>query len=242
MERFDAWSTAIFKKPFSEVTVEEAGSLAQRFPYFSPAQFLYLNKLDDHSEKQQEQHQRSLLYYNQPETFDLFLYPPETVHFESNIVPQQKVEEPAEVIKPVIQIEKAGEEKSGSTNETEAPLTFEPFHTVDYFASQGIKISQEEVGKDKFGKQLKSFTDWLKTMKKLPATELGNNSAGTDSKVQNLAAHSVDETEIVTESMAEVWLKQGNKEKALKTYHKLSLQNPSKRAYFAAKIQSINEQ
>jgi hypothetical protein len=39
-----------------------------------------------------------------------------------------------------------------------------------------------------------------------------------------------------------VWLKQGNQEKALQTYTKLSLQNPAKSAYFAAKIQSINSQ
>ena len=44
-------------------------------------------------------------------------------------------------------------------------LSFGAYYTIDYFASQGIKVSQEENPKDKFGKQLKSFTDWLKTMK-----------------------------------------------------------------------------
>ncbi|HEX4372152.1 MAG TPA: hypothetical protein VHZ50_02505, partial [Puia sp.] len=47
-------------------------------------------------------------------------------------------------------------------------LTFGAYYTIDYFASQGIKVSQETEPNDKFGKQLKSFTDWLKTMKKLP--------------------------------------------------------------------------
>jgi hypothetical protein len=41
--------------------------------------------------------------------------------------------------------------------------------------------------------------------------------------------------------MAEVWLKQGNKEKAADVYRKLSLRNPSKSAYFAAKIESLNK-
>ena len=53
-----------------------------------------------------------------------------------------------------------------------AELVFEPFHTVDYFASQGIKFKEEEKPKDKFSQQLKSFTDWLKIMKRLPVTEI----------------------------------------------------------------------
>ncbi|MBC7903805.1 MAG: hypothetical protein H7Y27_10290, partial [Gemmatimonadaceae bacterium] len=48
-------------------------------------------------------------------------------------------------------------------------VLFEPFHTVDYFASQGIKTDkQEDNPQDRLGKQLKSFTGWLKSMKKLP--------------------------------------------------------------------------
>src|SRR5690606_843064 len=37
-------------------------------------------------------------------------------------------------------------------------LAFEPLHTVDYFASQGIKIKEEQLTNDKLGKQVKSFT------------------------------------------------------------------------------------
>ncbi len=119
-------------------------------------------------------------------------------------------------------------------------LVFEPYHTVDYFASQGIKLSQEEATRDKFGKQLKSFTEWLKTMKKVPvAAEAKPLDAGSEQKVENLAAHSVEGEEVYTETMAEVWVQQGNKEKAKEVYNKLSLLNPSKRAYFAAKIDSL---
>ena len=124
--------------------------------------------------------------------------------------------------------------------EPEKDLLFEPYHTVDYFASQGIKLSQEEATKDKFGKQLKSFTEWLKTMKKLPAVEqVKALDAGTEKNVENLAAHSVEAEDVYTETMAEVWIRQGNKEKAMEIYNKLSLLNPSKRAYFAAKIDSL---
>ena len=121
-----------------------------------------------------------------------------------------------------------------------ADLVFEPYHTVDYFASQGIKLSQDEIPKDKFGKQLKSFTEWLKTLKRLPATEAAKEmDTSAESKVQHLAEDSVHRSDVVTEAMAEVWIKQGNKEKAIETYNKLGLLNPSKKAYFAGLIENL---
>lgn len=119
-------------------------------------------------------------------------------------------------------------------------LVFEPYHTVDYFASQGIRLSQEEAPKDKFGKQLKSFTEWLKTMKKLPVSDqVKPLDVRSEQKVETLAAHSVKNEDVYTETMAEVWSQQGNNEKAIEIYNKLSLINPSKRAYFAAKIDAL---
>lgn len=124
-----------------------------------------------------------------------------------------------------------------------ATLTFEPYHTVDYFASQGIKFSTEEKPKDKFGQQLKSFTEWLKTIKKVPATELGNiaNNQQAEQKVEQLAEKSLTEGDVLTEAMAEVWAKQGNTAKAIITYQKLSLLNPSKSSYFAGLIEQLKQ-
>lgn len=124
----------------------------------------------------------------------------------------------------------------------DAPLTFEPYYTVDYFASQGIKLSQEEKPKDRFGQQLKSFTQWLKTIKNIPPAEIAKETGkGGDQKVITLAEHSLDDREIVTEAMAEVWVKQGKREKAIDVYNKLSLQNPAKSAYFASLIEQLKQ-
>ena len=123
---------------------------------------------------------------------------------------------------------------------TETELKFEPYHTIDYFASQGIKYIPEEKPVDRFGQQLKSFTEWLKILKRLPQTEIAkisNNSS--EEKIQQLADHSISEDEVVTETMAEVWLKQGNKEKAIEIYNKLSLLNPDKSAYFASLAEQL---
>ena len=119
-------------------------------------------------------------------------------------------------------------------------LLFEPFHTVDYFASQGIKFSEEEKPTDKLGQQLKSFTEWLKILRKTPVTEISlPANLQTEQKVEKMAAHSLADREVLTEAMAEVWEKQGNKEKAKAIYNKLSLLNPSKSSYFAAKIEHL---
>jgi hypothetical protein len=129
-----------------------------------------------------------------------------------------------------------------------AELLFEPYHTVDYFASQGIKFKEEELPRDKFGQQLKSFTDWLKTMKRLPVAEISKMAgpvpeiaAVAEQKVEQLAAHSLEAGEVVTEAMAEVWEKQGNAAKASEIYRKLSLLDPSKSHYFAAKIEELKK-
>ena len=89
---------------------------------------------------------------------------------------------------------------------------------------------------------LQSFTDWLKTMKRLPVTEVTKNiDKGSEHKVEVLAEHSIEDREVVTEAMAEVWEKQKNYQKAIAIYNKLSLLDPSKSAYFAAKIEDLKK-
>lgn len=120
---------------------------------------------------------------------------------------------------------------------------FEPYHTVDYFASQGIKVSNEIKSDDRLSQQLRSFTEWLKTMRRLPETQVeGQLDEVTQQNIQEFAAHSLDEKEVVTESMAEVLVKQDRREEAVAIYEKLSLLNPFKRAYFAGKIEQLKGQ
>ena len=123
-----------------------------------------------------------------------------------------------------------------------AGFVFEPYHTVDYFASQGIKFKEEEKPKDRFDMQLKSFTEWLKTLKQAPGTEIAINvDSGAEKKVEQMAEYSIAERHVITEAMAEVWKKQGNKAKAEEIYRKLSLFDPSKSSYFAAKIEDLKK-
>ena len=131
------------------------------------------------------------------------------------------------------------EENSNDVSQKKEELLFEPLHASDYFASQGIKLSEDALGADKLGKQLKSFTAWLKTMKKVHPDKLPIVNKTTETAVQTQAEQSNIEEEIVTEPMAEAYVLQNKQAKAIEIYNKLSLLNPAKSAYFAAKIDSL---
>ena len=123
----------------------------------------------------------------------------------------------------------------------EETIVFEPLYTKDYFASQGIKLSDESLTRDKLGKQMKSFTEWLKTMKKINNDKQPEPDEVVDKQIQMIAEKSNQTEEVVTEAMADVLLLQGKHEKAVEMYEKLSLINPAKSAYFAAIIQVIKK-
>lgn len=180
--------------------------------------------------------QRTEIKKDESESFDDELI--ENTGFVSEVKDQPQSELSAPL--PSDLIEKGPEvvEKTLPTDD----LSFEPYHTIDYFASQGIKLKQEDLEKDKFGKQLKSFTDWLRSMKKIPGSKSPQSlevEPGDSATIRKKADESIEGKEIETETMAEVWAKQGNISKAISIYEKLSLSNPDKSHYFAAKIEHL---
>ena len=126
--------------------------------------------------------------------------------------------------------------------EDEQPVfTFEPFHTVDYFASQGIKLREEKLADDQLGKQVKSFTQWLRSMKKIYVEEQKELDSSMEKEVVSIATESNQQTEVITETMAEVLLKQGKRTQAIDLYRKLSLLHPEKSVYFASRIDELKQ-
>ncbi|HEV7621238.1 MAG TPA: hypothetical protein VGO09_05875 [Flavisolibacter sp.] len=232
------------KNSIEECNLHEIKELVYNFPYYAPAQFLLLEKLKETNDPGYiEQLHKAVLYYHDPLVFEYFI---SSDKFYSELAPEPEIEllpeGQMETITNEPEVENAVSNTPDITEQasTEEPLAFEPFHTVDYFASQGIKLAQDEIPKDKLGKQLKSFTEWLKTMKRLPEKQIIQNiDTVSEKNVQHLAEDSIHDPSVVTESMAEVWLKQGNIPKAIEVYNKLKLLNPSKMAYFAAKIENL---
>lgn len=211
------------KERFDEVTDEELNNFISKYPYVTPARFfLAKRKFETTPGQLNDEAVTAALYFNNPLWLDTQLSAKE--------VPEIK-EEPVEV--EVQQEQKPPEE---------GDIVFQSYHTIDYFASQGIRLQQADLSKDRLGQQLKSFTEWLKSMKKLPNAEgrvVGPEDESRQQAVIQTAVNSIQEKEVITEAMAEVWIKQGNNEKAIDIYNKLSLQNPSKSAYFAARIEQL---
>jgi hypothetical protein len=137
-------------------------------------------------------------------------------------------------------LDASAEEANADTKNAVVPI--DPYYTIDYFASQGIKLDLEKNPDDKLGKQVKKFTQWLKHMKKLGPEDTLPTETITQGEIeaQHIADSSNKAREVVTEAMALVLEKQGKNAKAIELYKKLSFLNPHKSAYFAHKIKNLN--
>lgn len=204
------------------ITAEDIAKKMEEYPYYAVLPFLKTLLL-----KNKEQHQsiessaHASLYFQNPIWFTHQLK-------HANI-------EPNEPLPAII-----GKEMDPETITELDEFIFEPLHTVDYFASQGIKEPQSTSTNDQFSAKLKSFTEWLKTMKKINPEQINPTLNQTDEQViRDKAEASNIVHEVYSETLAEVYEKQGLEQKAIEVYKKLSLLDPTKSAYFADRIAKI---
>jgi tetratricopeptide (TPR) repeat protein len=131
-------------------------------------------------------------------------------------------------------------------------------------ADEMVHEEQTEEEKEKALMVVMSFAEWLKHIsshnKKAKEEEADKKALKTMWQQQKLAAAIEEENdeipeqvfemavnsisrgdELVSESLAEVYAKQGKREKAIDMYQKLSLHNPEKNTYFAAKIENLQK-
>lgn len=246
------------KKTLQDCNTDELQSLTEHYPYFNVAQFLLLKKLKEENwDAYTKIARKAAIYFENPFWLDFILNQKKSPGKEERpirfsgmnrieeILPEKKDIE-RENISVGIHSSPAEDEvriaplKTEPLQDTNTSPVFEPLHTVDYFASQGIDLKEDEKPADRFGRQLRSFTEWLKTMKKLPAAEIVKETdIISEKKVVTLAEHSIEDRTVMTEAMAEVWTKQGHPEKAIEVYNKLSLLEPGKSAYFAGLIEKL---
>lgn len=253
---------SVLSKDFKDCSATELQKLAETYPYSGVLQLLYAQKLkEENSEEFAPQWQKALLYFNNP----LFVRHVVNAPFARSAVAKEKHEaiesqfEETSIDSPEIETEIEEQNtiilddqlppvnikglKIEPIDPAKASLSFTPYHTIDYFASQGIKLGEEIKTTDKFGNQLKSFTSWLKEMRRLPEAEIvAKFSQFEQNKVEKMAKTSVTGENAITEAMAQVWIKQNNLQRAIEVYKKLSLQNPAKSAFFAAKIDHLKKQ
>jgi hypothetical protein len=216
------------KENLTATSVDVLESLQKQYPFFAPATLLVAAK----NHKKGTETSKAALSVGNTGWFQHVLTAPVPSAI-SNIISKQL----ADYNKPVT---------PDQILEIESPVLY---HTIDYFASQGIKIDLNQGHQDELSTKLKKFTDWLKEVKH-PVTEgqtVPESEADTpfssesdiEKAVVTIAEKSNESREVVTETMAEVLGKQGRREKAIQLYQKLSFINPEKSVYFAAKIQQL---
>jgi hypothetical protein len=258
--QLDQLAFSILKKnKLQDCFPDELMDFAKKYPYYPVPRLLLASSLKQtNSADYNQELQKTSLYFNNPLWLDFVLENSDVaemksidepefpqVSFEDANNDEMVVENPRPEIfsmKPLNLGIKKESPIAKEPEKTEAELVFEPFHTVDYFASQGIKPSQEVKPEDHLGKQLRSFTEWLKALKKAPVQQLaGSDIIPAEEKIIHLADNSIENRDVDTEAMAEVWIKQGNPEKAMEIYRKLSLLNPPKSSYFAGLIEKLKK-
>lgn len=163
---------------------------------------------------------------------------------KSEAAVQENIEAPIPSNDIHAQIAKLKEEWNKPIENKEEKFQFEtePYYTIDYFASQGIKFDLNKEPKDNLTTKMLRFTDWLKRMKSVKEISSENEEeedTDIETAIVNIANVSNQPKEIVTETMAQVFEKQGKINKAIQLYIKLSFLNPDKSAYFATKIQEL---
>ena len=128
---------------------------------------------------------------------------------------------------------------SGALGETEEVMPIQPLHTLDYFASQGVKLETETTAP--VATKVLSFPEWLRAMKPVHPSKPSDTDGRVtvEEAVRQDAEESDTVEEILTEAMAEVYAKQGLRLKAIDIYRKLSLLHPDKSSIFAAKIEQL---
>ena len=223
----------LFNKIFSDISQSNdlgpaLQSIVEEHPYFGLAHFYSLKNTAKDSTLYAEKVAQTALFFTSP------FYLQAQLNTDEILDNQQR-----EILTSNTDKIDDKEEIEIATEKIEEELLFQPLHASDYFASQGIKLSENALATDKLGKQLKSFTAWLKTMKKVNTDKLPIVSAIAETAVKTQAEKSNVEEEIVTEPMAEAYILQNKTLKAIDIYNKLSLLNPTKSAYFAAKIDSL---
>ena len=229
-------------------------SLLKEHPYAHTLSLLYLKGLKNTKDLAYEKQlpKTSILSPNRKVLYQLIIQDDliETIEKEIEEIPNKEKVNTKELAIKIEPLEKIKEESKSEINELEQNILAE----VASYSIEKLTPKEPEIKKEPISTSLKSqsFTSWLNTGKKVDEKSIiddfiHKNPSITRNQTDfysatNVAKMSVIEEEgFVTETLARVYMKQGHFDKAIKTYRKLSLKIPEKKAFFASQIEVIEE-
>lgn len=215
-----------------EVSEDSIRSLTEQYPYFVHPHWISVIKKWNTSHNHLDLQDAGIYTFN---PFRVRQY-----CTEDNITQEGQKEESTEPLQADEGVEATIENKSApEKQEVHSGPVIQPLFTQDYFAYAGVKLpDQIENDKKPTMEQLRSFTGWLRTMKRSAAYS-DDPDLGKEKIIPDAGEEKYTDQEAVTETMAEVRASMGHYDKAIAIYEKLSLSNPEKSAYFAQKIEGL---
>lgn len=255
----------------SEAEQQKLNVLLERHPYLVPAQWMKSSEQFAKDGFSQDMLHNSHLYmgnwmhfYNAMNTAN--------GPVKTEIKPNQDEIEPLESEEEILNTEeKLILDETMIAEKSELDDLIQPVYVENYFQHQGIEVSDEipelvdEEEDEKSLLVMMGFDEWLLFLKKKNeakkseeedkamlrsmwqreklAAAMGEEDDNIPEAVFEMAINSIDKQDImVSEPLAEIHVKQGRYDKAIEIYRKLSLQNPEKKTYFAAKINHLNKE
>ena len=231
--------------------VSHLSSIIEEFPYFQSARAIYLKGLKDLGSFKYNQELKTTAAYTTDRsvlfdfiTSDVFLQNDISTHIKQNFdqIKTIKVEE----FMDISSIASLVVDDSTSKLELGKPLEFDKTETFSF--SEWLSLAQkkpidrsqeselkkeeekEESTRDKKFALIDAFISNKPKLKPLDK----------NSKLINIAEESVFETEdLMTETLARIYVEQKNYDKAIQSYRILSLKYPEKSSLFADQIQAI---
>lgn len=238
-------------------SLDNLKTLTDEYPYFQSLRLLYLKNLSNQGsiayEKELKRNavwvtdrrklfylldKRVLLPVNEPvlqlpETnglqmfdFDELESVTEFENGETKIIEKQKNNEDDELEKLIL----AGSAQLGTFFDVDDKVDLESF-------KQSFKKKTKTEPQKPLNKKNKLIDNFIKEQPRIIPREATNpDTANINSQISNTIG-----TDLITDTLAQIYVKQGNYEKAIFAYEKLSLKFPEKSIYFATQIKKIKE-
>ncbi len=245
-------------------TLEELDTLIKDFPYFQSARILYtLNLFKEHNIHYDAELKTTAIYIGNRNILKKHINRIERVKSEPVVEPEPSSEKEQKVS------EVNSADKTETTGKTEAPIEHETSDETAAHTRKKEYVGEKSTEEDTIAQLKKIIEQRIREIEEEKKQKGENKKAKPLSKksklniidefIQNQPSISrakskfydpvdkakesiVEQEDIVSETLATIYMDQGYYEKAINMYEKLILKIPEKSSYFAALIKKANKE